>query len=72
MPRRKTHKIAVRTVGLTDEDAARLHYLIACAVSAFTDEYATAGNVPLKVLRAAFPDGGWHLAKRQDRLDLVT
>jgi len=68
----KTHKIAVRTKGLSDVEAARLHYLIACAASAFTSDYLTAGSVPLKTLRSTFPDGGWWLAKRQDRLDLVT
>ncbi len=48
------------------------YYIVACAAGAFTQEYETAANVPLKVLRATFPDGSWHLAKRQDRLDLVT
>lgn len=71
MPKAKTHKIAVRTKGLSHEDAARLHYLIACAASTFSDDYETAGNVPLKTLRTVFPDGSWHLARRQDRLDLV-
>ena len=72
MPRAKTHKIALKTKGLTDEDAAELHYLVACAASAFADGYETASNVPVKVLRAAFPDDSWHVARRQDRLDLVT
>ena len=63
--------MAVQTKGLTDEEAARLHYLIACAASAFTADYDTAGNVPLKTLRSVFPDDSWHLARRQDRLDLV-
>jgi hypothetical protein len=57
----------VKTKGLTDEDAARLHYIIACAASAFTDDYDTASNVPVNVLRAT-----WHVARRQERLDLVT
>jgi hypothetical protein len=72
MPRTKTHKIALKTSGLTNEEAARLHYLVACAASAFTDEYETASNVPVSVLRATFPEDSWHVAKRQDRLDLVT
>jgi hypothetical protein len=47
MRRAKTHKIALTTKGLTDEDAARLHYLIACSASAFADEYEAASNVPV-------------------------
>jgi hypothetical protein len=71
MARLKTHKIAVRTRGLTDEDAARLHYLIAAAAHALADEYETASNVPVRTLRAVYPDDDWHIANRQDRLDLV-
>jgi hypothetical protein len=72
MARRRTHKIAVRTTGLSPEDAARLHYLICCATSAFTREYETASNVPLSILRGrTFPEDLWHLASRQDRIDLV-
>jgi hypothetical protein len=72
MARQKTHKFALQTKGLTDEDAARLFYLIASAGRAFTENYDTASNVPLKTLRAQYSDAEWVLAKRQDRLDLVT
>jgi hypothetical protein len=51
MPRAKTHKIALKTKGLSDEDAARLHYIVARAASAFTDDYETASNVPVKLGR---------------------
>lgn len=68
----QTHKIAIRTKGLEPEQAARLFHVVACAVSAFADEYETASNISLGLLNTMFPDSGYHPAKRQDRLDLVT
>lgn len=72
MPRPKTHKIAIQTKGLTDEEAARLFYILASAARAFTERYDTASNVPLKVLRSQFPDAEWMLSRRQDRVDLMS
>jgi hypothetical protein len=67
----KTHKFALRTKGLSDEEGGRLFYVIASAGRAFTEEYGTASNVQLKLLRSQYSDAEWVLAKRQDRLDLV-
>jgi hypothetical protein len=72
MARPQTHKFALQPKGLTDEEAARLFDVIASAGRAFTETYETASNVPLKVLRNQYSDAEWVLAKRQDRLDLVT
>ncbi|MEV0288824.1 hypothetical protein AB0H36_32295 [Kribbella sp. NPDC050820] len=73
MPRRK-HKFSLRVSGLTDEQAAHLHYLLANLANSFTrdpDKYETISNVPLKVLRAEFPDYGWRGATAAERVDLV-
>lgn len=72
MARPKTHKIALRTRGLTDEEAARLHYILSYAAAAFTEDYETASNVPLKTLRELFPDGDWGRSSTKERLDLVS
>jgi hypothetical protein len=72
MPRSKTHKFALQTKGLSDEEAARLVYLIKSAGRAFAEQYELASNVPLKLLRSQYPDEEWTPSKRQDRLDLVS
>lgn len=79
MPRsttRKTHKFALSVKGLTDEQAAQLHYLLANCADAFTfgdpARYDTASNVPLKVLRAEYPDSPWVSATKKDRIDIIS
>ncbi len=73
---RKTHKFAINVKGLTNEQAAQLHYLLASCADAFTygdtNRYDTASNVPLKVLRAEYPDSPWFSASTKDRIDLVS
>jgi hypothetical protein len=63
MPRAKTHKIAPgRRKGLSDGDAARLHYIVACAASPFTDDYENGEQCARQGLQATFPDDSWHVA----------
>lgn len=73
---RKTHKFAVSVKGLTDERAAQLHYLISNCADAFTygdaSRYDTASNVPLKVLRAEYPDSPWVSASMKDRINIIS
>lgn len=73
---RKTHKFAVNVKGLTDEQAAQLHYLLSNCADACThgdsERYDTASNVPLKVLRAEYPDTTWVSASKKDRIDIVS
>ena len=71
MARRKTHKFAVQTKGLTTEQAAQLAYIISCAAFAIAEESEFACNVPLTSLRAEFPDASWHRATTEDRRRLV-
>ncbi len=74
MPRRKMHKISLRVQGLTNEQAAHLHYLVGSIAESFTrnsDDYETISNVPLKVLRSEFPHYAWHRATAAERVDLV-
>ena len=72
----RTHKFAVSVKGLTDEQAAQLHYLISNCADAFTygdaSRYDTASNVPLKVLRAEYPDSPWVSARKKDRIDIIS
>lgn len=73
---RKTHKFAINVRGLTDEQAAQLHYLFSNCADALTygdsSRYDTASNVPLKVLRAEYPDSAWVSASKKDRIDIVS
>ena len=75
-PSRKTHKFALSVKGLTDEQAAQLHYLLSNCADAFThgdsDSYDTASNVPLKVLRAEYPESPWVSATKKDRIDIIS
>lgn len=52
-----------------------LHYLLCCTAAAVLkgddDRYESASNVPLRVLRAEYPDGGWHSATAKDRVEMV-
>jgi hypothetical protein len=79
MPRsrtRKTRKFALSVKGLTDEQAAQAHYLLANCADAFTygdsDRCDTASNVWLKVLRAEYPDSPWVSATKKDRIDIIS
>lgn len=73
---RKTHKFAVSVKGLTDEQAAQLHYLLSSCAAALTygDEsrYETASNVPLKTLRVEYPNSPWVSASKKDRINIVS
>jgi hypothetical protein len=74
MARRKTHKIALRTLGLTDVEAAQLYYLVTCAAHALTDgpdSYSSASNVPLKTLRQKFPGSDWERVAAGDLTKIV-
>lgn len=75
MPRQATHKFAIQTKGLTHEQAALLHYLLASAAEAVlggdNDRYTSASNVPVKVLRAAYPDSDWSTSSTKERVALV-
>jgi hypothetical protein len=72
--RPKTHKIGLRTRGLTDTQAARLHYLVSSAARSLTEDYETASNVPVRVLRRLFPadDHDWYAVPAAERARLVT
>jgi len=68
---KKTHKFAVRTKGLTNDQAAQLAYLISCAAFSFSDEAETASNVPVATLRSLFPDEDWVVGTAQERIALA-
>lgn len=76
MPRLKTHKFAVQVKGLTDDQAAQLHFLLlSCAaamVGGDADRFDTVGNVAVKKLREAYPDTEWRSATAKERIALVS
>ena len=76
MARPKTHKISIQTKGLSHEEAALLYYLLTSATEALvkgdSDRYESASNVPLKVLRSAYPDSDWKPVTAKERIALVS
>jgi hypothetical protein len=73
MAGRTIGKFAVRTKGLTKEQAADLAYLINSAVHAYAGEgnYDFACNVRVPRLRGRFPDGRWRPVTGEERAKLV-
>lgn len=74
MARPKSHKFAIRTVGLTDEQAAALFYVFCSAAraAAGTENYETSCSVRLSVLNRVFPDAVWTKSSRAERVALVS
>jgi hypothetical protein len=66
--RPKTHKFALQTKGLTNEEALQLAYVIYSAGHAFAKE---ASSFATNVLRKAYPDHEWHTASASYRKSLV-
>jgi len=78
MARRRTHKFAVQTIGLTAEEAAQLACVISYAAWAATGGESRPGaesqfacSVPVSLLREMFPDGEWEPWSAADRRALV-
>jgi hypothetical protein len=59
MLRKKSHKFAIQTKGLDDEQAAQLMYLICAATESFDVEYRSECNVPVRTLKALYPRFVW-------------
>jgi hypothetical protein len=59
MLRRKAHRFAIQTKGLTDEQAAQLMYLMCCATDSFDIDYRFECSVPTRLLRATYPSFSW-------------
>lgn len=76
MPRVKTHKISIQTKGLSHEEAALLYYLLTSATEAVlkgdSDRYESASNIPLRTLRAEYPESSWRSVSAKERIALVT
>jgi hypothetical protein len=56
---RKSHRFAVQTKGLTDEQAAQFMYLVCSAADSFDVDYRFECSVPTKVLRSIYPTFNW-------------
>jgi len=61
----------MRTTGLTDEEAARLQYVLCYAAAAFDSGARTVSNVPVAVLGRVYPKETWSVVSRKDRISIV-
>lgn len=73
MARPRTDKFALRTTGLTVDQAAQLAYIVSCAAQAIAGEGGSdfACSVPVKDLKRVFPNGQWSAVTAAERRKLV-